>query len=83
MIVQKIADLRNRSHGRDATARHHGDVVREFFQLFQLMARNDQALVLSSQVLEQNQEFLSADRIDAGERLIENEQLGIVDQSLG
>src|SRR5438105_3285592 len=83
MIVQQVANLRNGSDGGDSSAGHDGDMVGELFQLFQLVTGNDQALVLIGQLLKEDEEFLPADRINAAERLIENQELWIMDQSLG
>ncbi len=83
MVVQEVSNLGNGSDGGDSAASHDRDMIGELFQLLQLMAGNDQALLLSGQLLEEDEELLAANRINAAQRFIENQQLGIVDEGLG
>ena len=41
--IEQIADRRQRADRGDASGRHDGDMVGQFFQLFELMAGDEQA----------------------------------------
>ena len=83
MVVETVADLGHRTDRGDAAAGHDGDVVRQLLQFVQLVAGRQQTLPLLGQPAEQGDELGPADRVDAAERLVEDQQLRVVQQRLG
>ena len=84
MVVEQVADLRQRADRRDPPAGHDRHVVGQLLQLFQFVAEmTSRHLPCGGQAAEQLEQLLPADRVDARERLVEHQQLRVVEQRLG
>ena len=65
VVVEQVADLLQRADRRDPPAGHDRDVVRQLLQRFEFVAGDEQALPLRRERLEEFEQLLPADRVDA------------------
>ena len=82
MVVEAVADLRHGADGRDASARHDGDVIGQLLQFVQFMAGNQQTFALFGQLAEQRDKLRSPHGINAAERFVKDQQLWIGESAL-
>ncbi len=80
--VDQVANLMNVALGQDAAVVDQQDVRRHRLDLVQDVARDDDALARAAPVLDQPDRAAARERIHAGERLVENQQLRLVDDRL-
>ena len=67
----------------DPAARHDDHVFGEFLQFVEFVAGDEQALPARRQLAEQRDRLRPAHRVDAAERLVEDQQRRVAQQRLG
>ena len=82
MLVDQIANLVDVAFGENPPLVDQQDVGGHRFDLVQDVARHDDALARAAPLLDQTDRLAARDRIHAGQRLIEDQQFGIVRQRL-
>src|SRR5690242_6380469 len=82
VLVDELPDLMDVAFGEDPAVVDQQDVRRHRLDLVQDMARNDDALAGAAPLADQANGLAAAQRIHAGKRLVENEELWIVHERL-
>src|SRR4051812_18378614 len=82
-VIHQLADCAEVALGRQSTLCEYQYPRAEPLDLVEHMARHDDGAVGGAEMLEQFDQVDALPRIEAGERLVEDEDLGIVDDRLG